>query len=103
MANRLASRYNFHSYTFREEMVGDAILTAVKAVKKFDPARGEAFAFFTKVIWRTFLQRIKKEKSERSMRDKLIMTDDLFTLQEGDSCGITKDSIIGDFEFNSGD
>jgi DNA-directed RNA polymerase specialized sigma24 family protein len=82
-------------------MVGDAILTAVKAVKKFDPARGEAFAYFTKVIWRTFLQRIKKEKSERSMRDTLIMVDDLFSMQEGDDTHITKDQVIGDFRFDS--
>lgn len=47
--------------------------------------------------------RIKKEKAERNMRDRLIMTDDLYTLQDGDDCTITRDQVIGDYDFNSGE
>lgn len=84
-------------------MVSDGILRAVEAFKSFDPSKSSnPFGYFTKVIFRTFVQRIKKEKAERSMRDRLIMTDDLYDLQEGDDCHITKDQVIGDFDFNSG-
>jgi DNA-directed RNA polymerase specialized sigma24 family protein len=84
-------------------MTSDGILRAIEAFKSFDPTRSNPFAYFTKVIYRTFVQRIKKEKAERSMKDRLIMTDDLYTLQDGDDCSITRDQVIGEFEFNSGD
>lgn len=35
------------------------------------------------------------------MRDKLIMVNDVYTLQEGDDCQINRDMIIGDFQFDS--
>jgi DNA-directed RNA polymerase specialized sigma subunit len=103
LAKRLATRYNFNGYTYKDEMISDGILRAIEAFKSFDPTRSNPFAYFTKVIYRTFVQRIKKEKAERSMKDRLIMTDDLFTLQEGDTCNLTRDQVIGDFEFNSGE
>jgi DNA-directed RNA polymerase specialized sigma24 family protein len=103
LAKRLSTRYNFVNYTYRDEFVSDGILRAVEAFKNFDPERSNPFAYFSKVLFRSFIQRIKKEKTERAMRDRLIMTDDLFFLQEGDSCNITRDQVIGDYEFNSGE
>jgi len=103
LSKKLATRYNFNKYTYKDEMISDGILRSIEAFKSFDPMRSNPFAYFTKVMFRTFVQRIKKEHSERSMRDRLIMTDDLFTLQEGDTCALTRDQVIGDFEFNSGE
>lgn len=103
LSKKLSTRYNFNGYTYKDEMTSDGILRAIEAFKSFDPTRSNPFAYFTKVIYRSFVQRIKKEHSERSMRDRLIMTDDLFTLQEGDTCALTRDQVIGDFEFNSGE
>lgn len=102
MSERLASRYNFSNYTYRDEFVQDGILRAVEAFRSFDPNKSSnPFAYFTKVIYRTFIQRIKKEKSERQMRDELIMVNPIFVLQEGDDCQITRDQVIGDFQFDS--
>lgn len=102
MSERLASRHNFSGYTYRDEFVSDGVLRAVEAFKSFDPAKSSnPFAYFTKVIYRTFIQRIKKEKTERQMRDELIMVDPIFALQEGDTCPITRDQVIGDFQFDS--
>lgn len=102
MSERLASRYNFANYTYRDEFVADGILRAVEAFKSFDPEKSSnPFAYFTKVIYRIFVQRIKKEKAERQMRDELIMVDEIFTLQDGDDCKVTRDQIIGDFQFDS--
>jgi DNA-directed RNA polymerase specialized sigma24 family protein len=98
----LSSRYNFNQYTYRDEFVSDGILRAVEVFRSFDPSKSSnPFGYFTKVIYRTFLQRIKKEKTERQMRDKLIMVNDVYTLQEGDDCQINRDMIIGDFQFDS--
>lgn len=102
IAHRLASRHNFANYTYRDEFTSDGILRAVEAFKSFNPEKSSnPFAYFTKVIYRTFIQRIKKEKLERQKRDELIMVADIFTLQEGDDCLITRDQIIGEFQFDS--
>ena len=104
MAKRLATRYNFNAYTFKEEMISDGILRAVEVFNNYDCERwNNPFAYFTKVIFQTYVQRIKKEKDERKKRDNLIMVSDIYTLQEGDDCMITKDQVIGDFAFDSGE
>lgn len=104
MANRLATRYVFNNYTFKEEMVNDAILRAIEIFDNYDPIKyDKPFAYFTLVMWRTFLQRIQKEKQERTKREKLIMVDEIFSLQEGDDCTISRDSLLQDYVFNSYD
>jgi DNA-directed RNA polymerase specialized sigma24 family protein len=104
MAKRLATRYVFNNYTFKEEFVNDAILRAVEIFDNYDPIKyDKPFAYFTLVMWRTFLQRIQKEKQERTKREKLVMIDDIFSLQEGDDCAVNRDSLIGEYVFNSYD
>jgi|MudIll2142460700_1097286.scaffolds.fasta_scaffold89359_2 DNA-directed RNA polymerase specialized sigma24 family protein len=104
MAKRLATRYVFNNYTFKEEFVNDAILRAVEIFDNYDPIKyDKPFAYFTLVMWRTFLQRIQKEKQERTKREKLVMVDDIFSLQEGDDCHVSRDSLIQDYIFNSYD
>jgi len=72
IATRLGYRPNFAEYTYREEMIGDAILNMVKALenKKFDPDRGNAFSYFGKIAWHAFVERIKKENKEHETVDK---------------------------------
>lgn len=67
IANRLAFAPNFINYTYREEMVGDAIIKMIKALreKKFIPKKGNPFSYFTKIAFHAFCNRIKKEKKER--------------------------------------
>lgn len=104
MAKRLATRYVFNNYTFKEEFINDAILRAVEIFDNYDPIKyDKPFAYFTLVMWRTFLQRIQKEKQERTKREKLVMVDDIFSLQEGDDCQVNRDSLIQDYVFNSYD
>lgn len=104
MANRLATRYVFNNYTFKEEFINDAILRAIEVFDNYDPVKfDKPFAYFTLVMWRTFLQRIKKEKQERTSREKLVMVDDIFSLQEGDDGHYNKDVLIQDYVFNSYD
>jgi len=70
IANRLSYASNFINYTYREEMVGDALIKMLEAVrqKKFDPEKGNPFSYFTKIAYHAFCNRIKKEKK---MRDAL--------------------------------
>ena len=67
IANRLAFAPNFINYTYREEMVGDAVERMVQALtdQKFDPLKGNPFSYFTKIAFHAFCNRIKKEKKGR--------------------------------------
>jgi hypothetical protein len=67
LATRLAFKPCFINYTYREDMIGDAIIKMIKALqdKKFDPEKGNAFSYFTKIAFHAFCNRIKKEKKEK--------------------------------------
>lgn len=71
IANRLAFAPNFINYTYREEMVGDALIRMIEALKtqKFNPNKGNPFSYFTKIAFHAFCNRIKKEKK---MREALV-------------------------------
>ena len=67
IATRLAYAPNFINYSYRDEMIGDAIVKMLYAVKnqKFDPLLGNAFSYFTRIAFNAFCNRIKKEKKEK--------------------------------------
>lgn len=67
IANRLGFATNFINYTYKEEMIGDAIEKMLKALwnKKYNPNKGNPFSYYTKIAFNAFCNRIKKEKKAR--------------------------------------
>ena len=65
IANNLAKKPNFANYSFKEEMVGDAVENCIMYATNFDPAKSKnPFAFFTQITFYAFLRRIQKEKKQ---------------------------------------
>jgi len=67
IATRLGYAQNFINYSYKEEMIGDAIIKMITALtrKRFKCSSGyNPFSYFTKVAYRAFQNRIKKEKKE---------------------------------------
>jgi DNA-directed RNA polymerase specialized sigma24 family protein len=65
IAEKLSHKQNFLSYTFRDEMVADAIENCVMYVDNFDPGKSSnPFAYFTQIVYYAFLRRIQKEKKQ---------------------------------------
>ena len=67
IATRLGYAHNFIRYSYKEEMIGDAIIKMITALtrKRFKCDSGyNPFSYFTKVAYRAFQNRIKKEKKE---------------------------------------
>jgi hypothetical protein len=65
IANNLAKKPNFTNYTYKEEMVSDAIENCIMYATNFDPKKSQnPFAFFTQIIYYAFLRRIQKEKKQ---------------------------------------
>lgn len=67
IATRLGFAPNFINYTYKEEMIGDAIEKMLKALwnKKFKEEKGNPFSYYTKIAFNAFCNRIKKEKRSR--------------------------------------
>lgn len=70
IAYGLSFRPNFINYSFKDEMVGDAVLKMHQAVlhKKFKLNKGfSPFGYFTTIAFHAFICRIKKEKKHHEM------------------------------------
>lgn len=68
MTDGIIKRPNFINYSFKEDMVGVALIFCVKAVSKFKPEFStNAFGYFTKIIFRAFINQITlfKTKSKK--------------------------------------
>jgi DNA-directed RNA polymerase specialized sigma24 family protein len=75
IATNLARSSNFAGYTFREEMVGDAIENVMLYIDNFDPEKSQnAFAYFTQICYYAFLRRIKEERKHVYTRFKAMET-----------------------------
>jgi len=65
IAEKLSHKLNFSAYTFRDEMVGDAIENCCMYFDNFDPKKSKnPFAYFTQITYYAFLRRIHKEKRQ---------------------------------------
>lgn len=83
IAENLSRKPNFISYTFRDEMIEDAIENCVMYADNFNPEKSNnPFAYFTQVSYYAFLRRINREKKE--LYTKYKMTETMGTLDEHD-------------------
>ena len=73
IATRLSNKGNFVGYTYKDEMVSDAIENCIVAVRSFDPDKSKnPFAYFTQIVWYAFLRRIEKEKKQTYIKYKTL-------------------------------
>lgn len=71
IAENLAKRPNYYSYTFKDEMILDSIENCLLYCHNFDPAKSKnPFAYFTQIAWFAFLRRIAKEKKQQYIKYK---------------------------------
>ena len=78
IAEGLSHKPNFVGYTYREEMVMDAVENCIKAIMNYDVKKAtrtglpNAFAYFTQITYYAFLRRIAKEKKQQDIKEKYI-------------------------------
>lgn len=73
----LANKTNFIGYTFKEEMIEDAIENCVKAAINFKPEIStNAFGYFTQVAFHAFVRRIKIEARHREKFLRVLSDDE---------------------------
>jgi hypothetical protein len=70
----LSHKSNFIRYTYREEMVMDAVENCLRAIENYNIEAAtrtglpNAFAYFTQISWYAFLRRIAKEKKQQEIK-----------------------------------
>lgn len=63
IATKLSNKPNFANYTFREDMISDAMENCILYMHNFDPKKSQnPFAYFTQIIHYAFIRRIEREK-----------------------------------------
>ena len=78
IAEGLSHKSNFIRYTYREEMVMDAVENCLKAIENYNleaatrSGKPNAFSYFTQISWYAFLRRIAKEKKQQDIKAKYI-------------------------------
>ena len=78
IAEGLSHKSNFIRYTYREEMVMDAVENCLKAIENYNleaatrTGKPNAFAYFTQITWYAFLRRIAKEKKQQDIKFKYL-------------------------------
>ena len=93
IAEGLSHKSNFIRYTYREEMVMDAVENCLKAIENYNieaatrTGKPNAFAYFTQISWYAFLRRIAKEKKQQDIKFKYLSQSGIeeFMTVEGDN------------------
>lgn len=93
IAEGLSHKSNFIRYTYREEMVMDAVENCLKAITNYNleaatrTGKPNAFAYFTQISYYAFLRRIAKEKKQQDIKFKYITNSSIDMFMEADAHG----------------
>tara|TARA_Y100001963_G_scaffold155802_1_gene247869 strand:+ start:7454 stop:8038 length:585 start_codon:yes stop_codon:yes gene_type:complete len=99
----LSHKSNFIRYTYREEMVMDAVENCLKAIPNYNitaatrTGKPNAFAYFTQIIWYAFLRRIAKEKKQQDIKMKYLYKSGIENFIDNEAGDTTSQVVAGAF------
>ena len=103
IAEGLSHKSNFIRYTYREEMVMDAVENCLKAIENYNleaatrTGKPNAFAYFTQITWYAFLRRIAKEKKQQDIKIKYLTKADVNAFIDNELGDDTSQNVVGAF------
>jgi len=107
IAEGLSHKSNFIRYTYREEMVMDAVENCLKAILNYNieaatrTGNPNAFAYFTQICYYAFLRRIAKEKKQQDIKFKFIEKagiEDLIAYVDENDAGDTERMFVDELK-----
>lgn len=73
IAKHLSYKANFINYSYKDEMISDAIENCLAVVDNFDPSKSKnPFAYFTQITFFAFVRRIQREKKQMATKFRYI-------------------------------
>ena len=103
IAEGLSHKSNFIRYTYREEMVMDAVENCLKAIENYNleaatrTGKPNAFAYFTQITWYAFLRRIAKEKKQQDIKLKYLSKADISVFLDNEFGDNMSQQVVGAF------
>lgn len=103
IAEGLSHKSNFIRYTYREEMVMDAVENCLKAIENYDidaatrTGKPNAFAYFTQITWYAFLRRISKEKKQQDIKLKYLTSSGIENFIDNELGDDMSQQVVGAF------
>jgi DNA-directed RNA polymerase specialized sigma24 family protein len=89
MANRMATKPGFVNYSFKDEMVSDALESMCRYGHNFNPDKSNnPFSYLSQIIGNSFIRRIQREQKNLYIKMKLIDQSnflDSYERQDGDN------------------
>lgn len=85
IARNLSNKGNFSGYSWKRDMIGEAVYTCVRYVYNFDinkQKKPNPFAYFSRICYNCFLGYIKKQKTHSKIKDRCY--NNAYTLSEKD-------------------
>lgn len=90
IATSYLSKGSFAGYTWREDMVSEAVLTCLKYLKNFNSEKSQnAFAYVTQICKNSFKAYIKNQTKHRNIKDicyknsNVLINDQIFYASKG--------------------
>jgi len=69
ICTRLATKPNFSGYTYKDDMIGDAIENILRYIHKYNPDKSNnPFSYITQIAHFAFIRRIKKEHKQETIK-----------------------------------
>jgi hypothetical protein len=87
LAKKLSTRFNFSGYSWKDDMISDAVISCLRSAHKFNSeVSPNAFGFFNILCWRAFVDVIKIEKEHSYIKAKMFyaIPEDSFDVQDQD-------------------
>ena len=103
IAEGLSHKSNFIRYTYREEMVMDAVENCLKAIGNYNleaatrTGKPNAFAYFTQITWYAFLRRIAKEKKQQDIKLKYLTKSGIENFVDNELGDDVSQQVVGAF------
>lgn len=83
IAQGMAKKPNFFAYTYKDEMISDAVENCILYFDNFDPEKSKnPFAYFSQFCYFAFVRRIAKEKKQQYVKYKATEKFGIFLSEE---------------------
>lgn len=90
ICSNLSCSANFIGYSYRDEMIDDAVETCIKYIRAFDPDKSHyAFTYFSKTAYYAFIRRLKREKQHAILKYRVMSDSSALSeiMDQMDQCG----------------
>lgn len=101
LTENLANMRNFRDYPFLDEMKADALLVCCRYAYCFNHEKTQnPFAYFTRVVYTSFVTRIKQEKTDLYVKYKIVEKSEIFN--ELSLNGELDETLLTDIGYSEG-